>query len=44
MLLLVLDGMSAAVGCEVIQSVTGRAADGWMEVLPVGQSRRIGAV
>lgn len=43
-LLLVLDGMSAAVGCEVIESVTGRAADGWMEVLPVGQSRRIGAV
>lgn len=43
-LLLVLDGMSAAVGCEVIESVTGRAADGWIEVLRVGQSRRIGAV
>lgn len=43
-LLLVLDGMSAAVGCEIVESVVGKVADGWSEALPDGRTRRIGAV
>jgi hypothetical protein len=39
-LLLVLDGMSAGVGTEVIASVLSRAGDGWAEALLPGQSRR----
>jgi hypothetical protein len=39
-LLLVLDGMSAAVATEVMASVTSRAADGWVEALVAGKSRR----
>lgn len=43
-LLLVLDGMSAAVGLEIIASVVAKVADGWVEALPQGESRRGGAV
>ena len=42
-LLLVLDGMSAAVGGEIVDSLVGKA-DGWAEALPAGRTRRIGAV
>ncbi len=43
-LLLVLDGMSAAVGAEIVANVLGRVADGWAEAVPAGRDRRIGAV
>src|SRR5664280_1742358 len=43
-LVLVLDGMSAAVGSEIVASVVGKVADGWSETLPAGHARRIGAV
>ena len=43
-LLLVLDGMSAGVGTEVITSVLTRAGDGWAEALLAGQSRRAAAL
>jgi len=43
-LVLVLDGMSAAVGSEIVASVVGKVADGWVETLPAGHARRIGAV
>jgi hypothetical protein len=43
-LLLVLDGMSAAVGTEVITSVLSRAGDGWAEALLSGQHRRAAAL
>ena len=39
-LLLVLDGMSAGVGTEVITSVLARTGDGWAEALLPGQNRR----
>ena len=39
-LLLVLDGMSAGVGTEVITSVRARSGDGWTEALLPGQNRR----
>jgi len=39
-LLLILDGMSAAVGAEVVASVVSRTGDGWAEALLPGQSRR----
>ena len=41
-LLLVLDGMSASVGLEIVDSVV--AAEGWVEALPAGSTRRDGAV
>ena len=44
MLLLVLDGMSAGVGTEVIASVLARTGDGWAEALLPGQSRRAAAL
>jgi hypothetical protein len=44
LLLLVLDGMSAGVGTEVITSVLTRAGDGWAEALLAGQSRRAAAL
>ena len=44
MLLLVLDGMSAGVGTEVIASVLARTGDGWVEALLAGQSRRAAAL
>ena len=44
LLLLVLDGMSAAVGGEVVMSIVERVADGWSEYLPAGQAHRIGAL
>ena len=43
-LLLVLDGMSAGVGTEVIASVLARAGDGWAEALLPGQTRRAAAL
>jgi len=43
-LLLVLDGMSAGVGTEVIASVLARAGDGWAEALLAGQRRRAAAL
>jgi len=43
-LLLILDGMSAAVGTEVITSVLSRAGDGWAEALLPGQNRRAAAL
>ena len=43
-LLLVLDGMSAGVGTEVIASVLARTGDGWAEALLPGQSRRAAAL
>ncbi len=43
-LLLVLDGMSAAVGNEVVESLTADPSDGWVEHVPEGTTRRIGAV
>ena len=43
-LLLVLDGMSAAVGSEVIADVLDKVSDGWAEVLPAGRSQRLGAL
>ena len=43
-LLLVLDGMSAGVGTEVIARVLARAGDGWAEALLAGQSRRAAAL
>ena len=43
-LLLVLDGMSAGVGTEVITSVLTRVGDGWTEALLAGQSRRAAAL
>jgi hypothetical protein len=43
-LLLVLDGMSAGVGTEVVASILGRPRDGWAEALLTGQSRRAGAL
>ena len=43
-LLLVLDGMSAGVGTEVITSVLARAGDGWAEALLPGQNRRAAAL
>ncbi len=43
-LLLILDGMSAAVGAEVMASVLSRTGDGWAEALLAGQSRRAAAL
>ena len=43
-LLLVLDGMSAGVGTEVVDSVLARAGDGWAEALLPGQNRRAAAL
>jgi hypothetical protein len=43
-LLLVLDGMSAGVGTEVVASVLARAGDGWAEALLPGQRRRAAAL
>ena len=43
-LLLVLDGMSAGVGTEVIASVLARSGDGWAEALLPGQNRRAAAL
>jgi hypothetical protein len=43
-LLLVLDGMSAGVGTEVITSVLARTGDGWAEALLPGQNRRAAAL
>jgi hypothetical protein len=43
-LLLVLDGMSAGVGTEVVASILGRPRDGWAEALLNGQSRRAAAL
>ena len=43
-LLLILDGMSAAVGTEVIASVLSRTGDGWAEALLPGQNRRAAAL
>jgi hypothetical protein len=43
-LLLVLDGMSAGVGTEVIASVLSRTGDGWAEALLPGLSRRAAAL
>jgi hypothetical protein len=43
-LLLIMDGMSAAVGSEIMANVLGRIADGWSEALPEGHSRRLSAV
>ena len=43
-LLLVLDGMSAGVGAEVVASVLSRTADGWAEALLPGQARRAAAL
>jgi len=43
-LLLVLDGMSAGVGTEVIASVLSRTGDGWAEALLPGQNRRAAAL
>lgn len=43
-LLLVLDGMSAGVGTEVVASILGRPRDGWAEALLKGQSRRAAAL
>jgi hypothetical protein len=43
-LLLVLDGMTAGVGTEVMASVLSRSSDGWAEALLAGQSRRAAAL
>ena len=43
-LLLVLDGMSAAVGNEVLTSVLSRAGDGWAEATLAGETRRTAAL
>jgi len=43
-LLLVLDGMSVAVGNEVLADVVSRASDGWLEALLPGRERRAGAI
>ena len=43
-LLLVLDGMSAGVGTEVVASVLARTSEGWAEALLPGQSRRAAAL
>ena len=43
-LLLVLDGMSAGVGAEVVASILARPRDGWAEALLKGQSRRAAAL
>jgi hypothetical protein len=43
-LLLVLDGMSAGVGTEVVESILDRPRDGWAEALLNGQSRRAAAL
>ena len=43
-LLLVLDGMSAGVGTEVLASVLARVSDGWAEALLPGQTRRAAAL
>jgi hypothetical protein len=43
-LLLVLDGLSAGVGTEVMASVLSRTGDGWAEALLAGQSRRAAAL
>jgi hypothetical protein len=43
-LLLVLDGMSAGVGVEVVASVLSRTGDGWAEALLPGQVRRAAAL
>ena len=43
-LLLVLDGMSAGVGTEVVASVLSRTGDGWAEALLPGQARRAAAL
>jgi hypothetical protein len=43
-LLLILDGMSAGVGTEVVASVLSQAGDGWAEALLPGQSRRAAAL
>ncbi len=43
-LLLVLDGMSAGVGAEVVASVLSRTGDGWAEALLPGQARRAAAL
>ncbi len=40
MLVLVCDGMSAAVAAEVATSITAMVSEGWVEVLPTGQPRR----
>jgi PglZ domain len=43
-LLLVLDGMSAGVGTEIVASVLSRAGDGWAEALLRGHTRRAAAL
>jgi hypothetical protein len=43
-LLLVLDGMSAGVGAEVVTSVLARTGDGWAEALLPGQTSRAAAL
>lgn len=43
-LLLVLDGMSAGVGTEVVGDILARPADGWVEALLPGCSRRAAAL
>jgi hypothetical protein len=43
-LLVVLDGMSAGVGLEVAEDLARRTSEGWVEHLPTGHSRRLGAV
>jgi hypothetical protein len=43
-LLLVLDGMSAAVCAEIMTNVLSRARDGWAEALVNGQPRRAAAI
>lgn len=43
-LLLILDGMSAAAGTEVITSVLSRTGDGWVEALLPSQNRRAAAL
>ncbi|MGH3165478.1 MAG: BREX-2 system phosphatase PglZ, partial [Trebonia sp.] len=43
-LLLVLDGMSAAAGAEVTASILGRPRDGWAEALLTGHQYRAAAI
>ncbi len=43
-LLLVLDGLSAGVGTEVMSSVLSRSGEGWAEALLAGQCRRAAAL
>jgi PglZ domain len=43
-LLLILDGMSAGVGAEVVASVLSRTGDGWAEALLPGQTSRAAAL